>query len=68
MPRLWPLARFSRLGDPSEPSLAPQTAESLAPYCSNLHQTVPRAASELPRSPAEVRLGQNPFDVAGADL
>jgi hypothetical protein len=23
LPRLWPLTRFPRLGDPSEPSLAP---------------------------------------------
>jgi hypothetical protein len=27
LPQRWPLARFPRLGDPSEPSLAPKTAE-----------------------------------------
>ena len=27
VPRLWPFTRLPRLGDPSEPSLAPQTAE-----------------------------------------
>ena len=32
--RLWPFAASPRLGDPSEPSLAPQIAEPLAPDCS----------------------------------
>src|SRR5208283_3868281 len=47
MPRRSPFARFPRLGDPSEPSLAPQTAEPIPP---TLHQTLPRAAPEPPRS------------------
>jgi hypothetical protein len=35
VPRLWPFTRLPRLGDPSGPSLAPQTAEPLAPGSSN---------------------------------
>ena len=35
VPRLWPFTCLPRLGDPSEPSLAPQTAEPLAPCSSN---------------------------------
>ena len=44
VPRLSPLARFRRLGDPSEPNLAPPPAEP------TLHQSVLRAAPEPPRS------------------
>jgi hypothetical protein len=36
--------------DPSEPSLAPQTVELLAPILPTLHRTLPRAAPEPPRS------------------
>src|ERR1035441_6999135 len=35
LPRRSPLARFSRLGDPPQPSLVPQKTEPLAHYCSN---------------------------------
>ena len=35
VPRLWPFTRLPRLGDPSEPSLAPQTVEPLAPGSPN---------------------------------
>jgi hypothetical protein len=34
-PQLWPLIRLPRLGDPSEPSLAPDTVEPIAPCSSN---------------------------------
>jgi hypothetical protein len=36
VPRLWPFTRLPRLGDPFEPSLAPQTVEPLAPDPSKL--------------------------------
>jgi hypothetical protein len=36
--------------DPSEPSLAPQTAEALAPIPPTLHPTLSRDAPETPRS------------------
>ena len=35
VPRLWPYTRLPRLGDPSEPSLAPQVVEPLAPGSPN---------------------------------
>jgi hypothetical protein len=38
------------LGDTSKPSLAPQTAEPLAPIPPTLHPTLPRDAPETPRS------------------
>src|ERR1035437_8680810 len=50
MPRLWPFSYLPRLGDPSEPSLAPQTAEPLAPIPPTLHPTLPRNAPEPHRS------------------
>jgi hypothetical protein len=50
VPQLWPLTRLPRLGDPSEPSLAPQTVELLAPCSPTLHQTLPRAPPEPHRS------------------
>ena len=44
VPRLWFFARLPRLGGPSEPGLAPRTAEPLAPYFTN-------PAPERPGSP-----------------
>src|ERR1035438_4343942 len=41
---LWPFARSSRLGAPSEPSFTPQIADPLAPDCS-------KAAPDHPASP-----------------
>ena len=56
--RLAPLAAFPQLGEPSEPSLAAQTAEPPSgPYCSNPapeHHAGPTVASpEPPRSTSD---------------
>ena len=51
MPRLRLLARLPRLDDPSQPSLAPRTAEPLPPIVPTLHPTLARAPPETHRSP-----------------
>ena len=51
MPRHQPFAAFPRRGDPSKPSLAPQTAEPLAPYSSNAAPDRPAGRAGTSREP-----------------
>src|ERR1035441_158476 len=58
VPRLWPFTRLPRLGDPSEPSLAPQTVEPLAPGSPSRASTKNRAAT--PATPIRGSISSQP--------
>src|ERR1035441_8420829 len=62
--RLWPFTRLPCLGDPSGPSLAPQTAEPLAPLflqpCTGPSRETPRRLPVAPLIPDQRGDGESP--------
>src|ERR1035441_10157544 len=63
VPRLWPFTRLLRLGDTSEPSLAPQTAQPAAPLpppCTRPSRGTPRRLPVTPLIPDQRGYGESP--------